>query len=41
MMFWDVVYQIFGIGLIVVVSIFIYKIYISTRSSLSGIPRAG
>ena len=38
---WDFMYQIIGVSLAVVVSIFIYKIYISTRSSHSGIARNG
>ena len=38
---WDMMYQILGISLIVLISIFVYKIFIATRSDRSGIPRAG
>jgi len=41
MMFWDMMYQIIGISLMVVISIFIYKIYITVRGEQSGIARTG
>ncbi len=37
-MIWDILYQITGIGLMVVVSIFVYKFFIESKRDKMGIP---
>ena len=37
---WNIMYQIFGMGLMVALIIIIYKIYITTNREKDGIPRS-
>jgi len=37
---WNIIYQIFGVSLMAILSIVVYKIFLTSNRSKSGIPRS-